>query len=125
MDLTKNEVQFMTVLWDSDTPLTATEVLKRSVDKTWRDASLHTILNKLLEKGAIIEHGFVKDGKAISRTFVPALSCKEYYEKVFAGHTAKDIPPIVSALMSITDIDDEVLSILERMIEERKTGTLR
>ena len=122
MDLTKHELQFMTVFWDSDTPLTASEILKRSTDKTWKDASLHTILNKLLKKGAIKEHGFLKDGKAISRTFVPALSCKEYYDKVFAGHAAKDIPDIFSSLMNSIDVDDEVLSILERMIIERKTG---
>jgi len=122
MDLTKNELQFITVLWDADAPLTASEVRKRSVDKTWKDASLHTILNKLLEKGAIKEHGFVKDGKAISRTFVPAISQNDYYDNAFAGHKAKDIPPIVSALMNISDIDDEVLGILERMIKERKTG---
>ena len=121
MDLTKNELQFMNVLWDANAPLTGTEILKHSVDKTWKDASLHTILNKLLEKGAVVEHGFVKDGKAISRTFVPVLSCKEYYETVFAGHTAKDIPMIFSALMSRADIDDETISILERIIKERKT----
>ena len=121
MDLTKNELQFMTVLWDAGTPLAAAEVLRRSVDKTWRDASLHTILNKLLEKGAITEYGFIKDGKAISRTFVPELSCKEYYETVFAGHMAKNIPTIVSALMNRSDIDDETIDILEHMIKERKT----
>jgi len=121
MDLTKNEVQFMTVLWDADEPLTGAEILKRSVGKTWKDASLHTILNKLLEKGAIKEHGFLKDGKAISRTFVPALSRKEYYDKLFAGHAAKEIPDIFSSLMNRKDIDDEVLNILERMIKERKT----
>jgi len=120
MDLTKNELQFMTVLWDSEEPLTASEVLKRSVDKTWRDASLHTILNKLLEKGAIAEHGFVKDGKAISRTFIPVLACKEYYEGLFAGHAAKDVPTIFSALMNRADIDDKTIEILSKMIIERK-----
>jgi len=122
MDLTKNELQFMNVLWDASAPLTGAEILKRSVDKTWKDASLHTILNKLLEKGAIKEHGFLKDGKAISRTFVPALSCKEYYDEVFAGHAVKDIPDIFSSLMNSADVDNEVLNILERMIKERKTG---
>jgi len=121
MYLTKNEFQFMTVLWDAGTPLTASEVLKRSVEKTWRDASLHTILNKLLEKGAITEHGFVKDGKAISRTFVPVLSRDEYYGALFAGHAVKEIPIILSALMSRADIDNETIDILERMIKERKS----
>ena len=125
MELTKNEFQFMTVIWDANAPLTASEVLKRSVDKTWKDASLHTIPNQLLEKGAIKEHGFVKDGKAISRTFVPAISCNQYYDKLFAGHVAKDIPDIFSSLMNRADVDDEVLSILERMIQERKTGIMK
>ena len=57
MDLTQNELQFMKVLWSADEPLTSTGILKRSVDKGWKDASLHTILNKLLEKGAIAEYG--------------------------------------------------------------------
>jgi len=121
MDLTKNEAQFLTVLWDADEPLSGAEILKRSVDKTWKDASLHTLINKLLEKGAIKEYGFIKDRKAISRTFIPTLSCKEYYDNVFSGHKAKDIPDIFSSLMNSMDIDDEVLSLLERMIKERKT----
>jgi len=123
MDLTKNELQFMTVLWDADTPLTASEVLRRSVDKTWADASLHTILNKLLEKGAIREYGFEKDGKAISRTFVPVLSCGEYYGNLFSGHMKKDIPVIFSALMNREDIDKNTLNTLKQMIIERKAET--
>jgi predicted transcriptional regulator len=124
MDLTINELQFMTVLWCADTPLTSTEVLKLSVEKTWRDASLHSILNNLLEKGAIAEHGFVKDGKAISRTFVPVLSCEDYYEVFFAGHKTKDIPMILSALMKRSDFDAETIKKLEDIIKERRLETL-
>ena len=65
MELTLNESRFMTVLWRADAPLTGSEILKRSVGKNWKDASSRAILNKLLEKGAITVHGFVKDGKAI------------------------------------------------------------
>jgi BlaI family penicillinase repressor len=125
MDLTKNELQFMAVLWDTDAPLTGTEILKRSVDKSWKDTSLHTILNNLLEKGAIAEHGFLKDGKAISRTFTPTLSRKEYYENFFSGHMTKDIPTIFSALMNRADIDDETINTLERIIKERKMVEVR
>jgi len=120
VELTKNELQFMTVLWNADTPLTSMEILNQSVEKTWSDASLHAILNKLLDKGAISEHGFVKNEKAIARTFVPALSCEEYYEGFFAGHTAKEIPMIMSALMKRADFDNETINRLEDIIRVRR-----
>jgi len=120
MELTLNELQFMTVLWCAGAPLASAEILKRSVDKAWKDASLHTILNKLLEKGAIAEHGFVKDGKAISRTFVPVLSCEEYYSSFFTGHMTKDIPMILSALMNRSDLDAATMDKLEKIIHDRR-----
>jgi predicted transcriptional regulator len=128
MELTLNELQFMTVLWCADAPLASSEILRRSIaagSKNWRDASLHTILNKLLEKGAIVEHGFIKDGKAISRTFLPSLSCEDYYKTFFAGHMTKDIPMIFSALMNRPDIDSATIEKLEQIIRERQAVTER
>jgi predicted transcriptional regulator len=122
MDLTRNELQFMTVFWCVNTPLTSTEILKRSVDKNWRDASLHTILNKLLEKGALAEHGFIKDGKSIARTFIPVLTCEEYYETLFAGHTTAEIPMILSALMRREDLNTETIDKLEKIIRDRRVS---
>jgi len=124
MELTLNELQFMTVLWCADAPLSSSEILKRSVDKTWKDASLHTILNKLIDKGAIAEHGFVKDGKSISRTFIPALSCEEYYKLFFASHMTKDIPMILSALMNRADLDAETIDKLEKIIQDRRVESV-
>lgn len=125
MELTINELQFMTVLWCADAPLASSDILKRSVDKTWKDASLHTILNKLIEKGAIKEHGFIKDGKAISRTFVPVLSCEEYYKSFFAGHMTKDIPMILSALMNRSDLDAETIDKMESIIRDRRAESMK
>ena len=119
MKLTTNELQFMNVLWKSDTPLTSADILKRSVEKTWKDASLHTILKKLLDKGAIIEHGFCKDGKAISRTFVPALSYEDYYASLFSDFPAKSIPRFFSALVHRSDFDDSTMQKLEEILKER------
>ena len=122
MDLTKNELQIMTVLWCADAPLTSAEILKLSVDKTWKDASLHTILKKLLDKGAIAEHGFVKDGKIISRTFIPAITREGYYTAFFAGHMVNDVPMLFSALVNRADIDDETINKLAAIIQDRQTA---
>lgn len=43
--LTKKEVEMMTVLWRSETALTASEILKASTDRTWKDKSLHILIN--------------------------------------------------------------------------------
>ena len=110
----------MTVLWNANAPLTSPEILRLSVDKSWRDASLHRILNNLLEKGAVAEHGFIKDGKSISRTFVPAISCEEYYKAVFSGHTSRDVPMILSALLSRSDFDAETIKKMEGIIRDRR-----
>lgn len=58
--LTKKELEMMTVLWGSDTALTASEILKASTDKTWKDKSLHILINSLLKKNLIVVDGFKK-----------------------------------------------------------------
>ena len=120
MDLTPNEMQFMNVFWRIDAPLTAAEILKQSVNRTWKDTSLHTILKNLLEKKVITEHGFVKDGKVISRTFVAVLTCEDYYAGVFADYPVKEIPHLFSALIRREDFGTDTIEKLEEMIRKRR-----
>ena len=116
MELTPNELQMMSVFWKSKTPLTGAEILKRSVNKTWKDTSLHTILKSLLAKEAIAEHGFVKDGKAISRTFVAVLTCEGYFSRFFDDCPTDEIPLLFSSLMKREDIDTETIEKMEEVI---------
>lgn len=50
MELTKNEIEIMEVLWSEQRPLTRTEIVNLSVDKSWKDSSIHILLNSLLKK---------------------------------------------------------------------------
>ena len=68
----------MTVLWGSDTALTASEILKASTDKTWKDKSLHILINSLLKKNLIVVDGFKKMEKVYARSFKPAISQTDY-----------------------------------------------
>jgi len=122
MELTKNELQIMTVMWQAAKPLTGTEIRKRSVGKTWKDSSIHIILNKLLDKGAIEEYGFVKDGKSIARTFTPSISREDYYGECIAGYADEDVPILLSALLRRTDLDSEAISKLKDIIRDWETG---
>ena len=59
MELTKSEMEIMDVLWESSQPLSRSDLLERSKEKTWKDSSVHILLNGLLQKGAIREAGLV------------------------------------------------------------------
>ena len=100
MELTKNEMQFMTVLWEAGTPLTASDILDRVVDREWHVSSVHKILNNLLKKGAVeLDGNFVQEGRNISRTFVPMLARVEYYEIALADYDPVDMVSALHAIM--------------------------
>ena len=63
MELTKSEMEIMDVLWASSVPLSRADLLERSEQKSWKDSSVHILLNGLLQKKAIREAGFVKRSK--------------------------------------------------------------
>lgn len=71
MEFTKKEQELMDVLWKAGRPLSSKEIVENSIDKTWKDSSIHILLNSLLDKGAIKEAGYVRTGKGYGRTFEP------------------------------------------------------
>lgn len=79
MYLTKNELEIMDVLWENERPLSRGELMDLSTDKSWKNSSVHILLNSMLKKGAIKEAGFTRCGKTCGRTYSAALSVEEYY----------------------------------------------
>ncbi len=121
MELTKNEFEIMTVLWTAGRPLSRSEIKDLSVNRTWKDKSIHTLLNSLLDKGAIKEDGFVKCGKTYGRLYAANLDCEEYYSKtVFAKSGPKLLPVLFSALINSEDMTPGLLDELKTMLEERE-----
>ncbi|MGF6367226.1 hypothetical protein M2454_003091 [Aequitasia blattaphilus] len=41
MNLSKNEVEILEVMWTADRPLLSTEIVELSVNKSWKDSSIH------------------------------------------------------------------------------------
>lgn len=120
MELTKSELEVMNVLWQANRPLSRSEILTLSSGKTWKDSSIHILLNGLLNKNAIKEAGYVRSGKTFGRLYAANISCQEYYAKnVFAG-SKEVLPMLFSALIHSDGISPELLSELEDMLEKRK-----
>lgn len=120
MELTKSEMQIMDVLWASDIPLSRSDLLDRSEEKTWKDSSVHILLNGLLAKGAIQEAGFVKRSKTYGRTFLPTLTREEYFATTIFSHTHKpQFVPLMKALLCREDITADEMVQVEQLVQEK------
>lgn len=120
--LTKSEREIMELLWQVNTPLTATEIVSLSPKKTWKTSYIHLLLNFLLKKEMIKVSGIKQTTKNFARTFEAALTREEYLileikkqDKV-SSHA---LPFLVSTLIKETD-DTELINELEKMIQKRK-----
>ena len=118
MRLTKSELEIMEVLWAADEPLCRADIIARSQDKTWKDSSVHILLNSMLKKEAIQEAGFVRRGKGYGRVFTPAISEEAY----FAGNlfNRKDSAQLSAGLVKSDGVTPALLDELESMIQTRR-----
>ena len=120
MELTKSEMEIMDVLWASDKPLSRSDLLERSEEKTWKDSSVHILLNGLLQKQAIREAGMVKRSKTYGRTFEPTLTREEYFATTIFSHRHKpQIVGLFEALLKREDITPDQLAQIKAMVEVR------
>ena len=121
MELTKSEMEIMDVFWNAQTPLSRSDLLGRGEEKSWKDSSVHILLNGLLQKGAIREVGFVRRSKTYGRTFMPTLTREEYFATTIFSHRYQpELLGLFAALLSRSDVDDAVLGRLVEMIERKK-----
>lgn len=120
MELTKSEMEIMDVLWASGKPLSRSDLLTQSEEKTWKDSSVHILLNGLLQKGAIREAGVVKRSKTYGRTFEPTLTREEYFAETIFSHRHKpEIVGLFAALLKRDDITAEELKAISEMVLRR------
>ena len=120
--LTKSEHEIMNLLWHVDRPLTASEIIEQSTDKTWKDSYIHLLINSLLDKGMIRAEGFAKTTKNYARTFVAAVSEEAYAVQQIAGRkplSTLSVVSIVSALVEQAEEPSALIDAVERMLAEK------
>ena len=122
MVLTKSEMEIMDVLWESGQPLSRSDLLERSEEKTWKDSSVHILLNGLLQKGAIREAGLVKRSKTYGRVFSPTMTREEYFATTIFSHRHKpEIVGLFDALLQREDISQEDLQKIFGLVNQKRT----
>ena len=120
MELTRSEMEIMDVLWDAEQPLSRSDLLNRAEEKTWKDSSVHILLNGLLAKEAIREAGLVKRSKTFGRVFVPTMTREEYFAQTIFGHRHQpELIGLFTALLQQRDPSREQLENMKALIEGR------
>ena len=120
MELTKSEMEIMDVLWQDGGALSRADFLERSAQKSWKDSSVHILLNGLLNKGAIREAGFVRRSKTYGRTFLPTMTREEYFASTIFSHRYQpDMVGLVNALIRRPEITEQMLDTLQEQIRIR------
>ena len=121
MKLTKSELEIMNVLWKAERPLSRGDILALSTDKTWKDNSVHILLNSMLKKKAIKEAGFARSGKVWGRLYAPNVTIDEYYnENLFSQTSKKEFPLLFSAMVNRDGITLELIDELEAILQKRR-----
>lgn len=125
MKLTEKEYEVMEILWSADRPLVRAEIINLSPNKTWKVSTLHILLMKLLEKGAIEVDGITFSRNVLARAFVPTMS-KDKYRAMMALDLPKSSPEdgklsrIVAAMIDAEDVSNDTLDELQAVIDQKR-----
>ena len=78
MKLTKKELEIMAVLWNRKFPMTATEIIEASINRTWKENSIYIIMKILIKKGAVILKCHKPTISNTARAYEPIITSEEY-----------------------------------------------
>ena len=120
MELTRSEMEIMDVLWEAQEPLSRSDLLERSAEKSWKDSSVHILLNGMLQKNVIREAGFVKRSKTYGRTFSPTMTREEYFATTIFSHRYKpQMVGLIQALLQRPDITEKELEQIKEIVNSK------
>lgn len=120
--LTDSEFQVLNLLWDSEEPLTSSEIVHLCKNRTWKPSYIHIMINSLLSKEMIVIAGFKKTTKNYARTFAAAMSREDWALLQVTqqqASTSKTLSNLFTALVE-EETDEEVLDILSDILNARK-----
>ncbi len=121
MYLTQTEMEIMQTFWKANRPLTLSELIEESPNKTWKDRSGFSIISHLMEKGLLREEGFVHSGKTIARTFEPSISCTEYMVSQWGEYSGNiKFSQLFAGLLGNKKMEPDDIRELDKLIAKRK-----
>lgn len=124
--LTKSEEEIMNLLWEVGEPLASSEIVSKSVNRTWRKSYINLLINSLLNKQMIEVVGVKQMTKNYARTFQPTMSKYAYsVKRIFSqkGFKEENIPDLFAEIIANTE-NPEILDKMQSQLDERKQEIL-
>lgn len=121
IQLSRREMEVMTLLWKSDTPYLASEIARISSTSI---NTVNVVLKNLLNAGMIEIADIVHSGTVLSRRYRPNVDPEVYTTELFIKQF-KDISPklpttqIVSRLLE-EDVDRKTIDELEELVHQQR-----
>lgn len=115
---TKKQLDVMKILWESDTPLVASDIVKK--DDTLNINTVQACLRSLIANHSVKVADIVYSGTVLTRSYTPVISREEYFGSACTDifGDGKKSALIASLIDAETDLDE--LEHLEEMIAQRR-----
>jgi predicted transcriptional regulator len=120
IQISEAEAQVMQVLWQRQ-PQTAEEVCAALAGQDWQDATIKTLLNRLLNKGAV---GARKDGRRylyaplLAREDWLASESQGFLDRMFNGRLA----PLVAHFSQHKALSQADIAELKKLVKDLENG---
>jgi len=122
--MTKRDLDIMNILWDSDSPKTASMIVQDSEDLTTN--TVQAVLRKLLKNECIQVADIVYSGTVLTRSYKPLLSQEEFLLRKITSEYMEmnkkvSISSIIGSLLEAekdTDQLKEDIAQLRELVEE-------
>lgn len=80
LKMSNKEKEILETLLKAQRPLTKREIVEQSPNRSWKETSLHGLLNSLMEKEIVAVDDVVQIGTHFGRTYKSVYSREEYTE---------------------------------------------
>lgn len=117
--LTGRQLEIMNILWESEKPLTITQMFERNSSisiNTYRAMVKELLKRKYIEVDNII----INKNNIFSRSYKPTFTADEYMTYQLAHEINKTVSPecIVATLLDTRSYDEETIDRLENIIQQ-------
>lgn len=113
------ELDIMRVLWKSDRPMKASEIVKElSGDRTWKSQTCHVLLGRLSEKGYVDA-----DRSGYSHKFFPTLSEEEFLavqSSSLAKKVGSSLPSMIASLIDANNVTEAELDEISALLDAKR-----
>ena len=115
---TKNQMEIMKILWDSDKPLIASDIVKQN--KSLNINTVQACLRSLIANNAIKVADIVYSGTVLTRSYSPVVTKEEYLNSTCTDILGRgSLSSLVASLINI-ETDQSELEELEKIITHKK-----